>query len=52
MTTHLTRRDFAIRMAGFGLALGLTSAVALAQAQQASQAETSPAVADPYLAWG
>ena len=48
MSVKLTRRDFAIRMAGFGLALGLTPAVTLAQAGRASRVETSAAVADPY----
>ncbi|HTB91484.1 MAG TPA: alpha/beta hydrolase [Candidatus Sulfotelmatobacter sp.] len=48
MSNQLTRRDFAIRTAGFGLALGLTPAVTLAEAQQASRSETSPAIADPY----
>src|SRR6201998_2926903 len=48
MSNQLTRRDFAIRTASFGLALGLTPAVTLAKAQQASRSETSPAVADPY----
>src|SRR5258708_8447192 len=48
MSNQLTRRDFAIRSAGFGLALGLTPAAALAEAEQASRSETSPAVADPY----
>jgi hypothetical protein len=50
---QLTRRDFAIRTAGFGLAgLGLETrlapAAALAEPVQASRSETSPAVADPY----
>ncbi len=48
MSNQLTRRDFAIRTAGFGLALGLTPAATLAEAQQASRSENSPAVADPY----
>src|ERR1700684_1327488 len=48
MSNQLTRRDFAIRTAGFGLALGLTPAATLAEAQQASRSEPSPAVADPY----
>jgi acetyl esterase/lipase len=48
MTIKLTRRDFAIRTAGFGLALGLAPAATLAQAGRASRSETSPAVADPY----
>jgi acetyl esterase/lipase len=48
MSNQLTRRDFAIRSAGFGLALGLAPAATLAEAEQASRSETSPAVADPY----
>ena len=48
MSNQLTRRDFAIRSAGFGLALGLAPAGTLAEAEQASRSETSPAVADPY----
>jgi len=48
MSVKLTRRDFAIRMAGFGLAMGLTPSASLAQAKRASRVETSPAVADPY----
>ncbi len=48
MSNQLTRRDFAIRTAGFGLAMGLTPAATLAEAEQASRSETSPAVADPY----
>ena len=48
MSNQLTRRDFAIRTAGFGLAMGLNPAAALAEAEQASRSETSPAVADPY----
>ncbi len=48
MTNQLTRRDFAIRTAGFGLALGLAPAARLAEAEPASRSETSPAVADPY----
>jgi acetyl esterase/lipase len=47
-SNQLTRRDFAIRTAGFGLALGLAPAATLAEAEQASRSETSPAVADPY----
>ena len=35
-------------MAGFGLAVGLTPAATLAEAEQALRSETSPAVADPY----
>src|SRR5260370_5886996 len=48
MSNQLTRRDFAIRSAGFGLALGLAPAATLAEAQEASRSENSPAVADPY----
>src|SRR5580698_9513557 len=53
MSNQLTRRDFAIRTAGFGLAgFGLITALApaatLAEAEQASRSETSPAIADPY----
>jgi acetyl esterase/lipase len=53
MSNPLTRRDFAIRTAGFGLAgfnlaWGLAPAATLAEAEQASRSETSPAVADPY----
>ncbi len=53
MSNQLTRRDFAIRTAGFGLAgfnlaMGLAPAATLAEAGQASRSETSPAVADPY----
>lgn len=44
MTDRLTRRDFAIRMAGFGLALGLTPAATLAQ----TKSSTSRAIVDPY----
>ncbi len=48
MSNQLTRRDFAIRAAGFGLALGLAPAATLAEAEQASRSEPSPAIADPY----
>jgi acetyl esterase/lipase len=53
MSNRLTRRDFAIRTAGFGLAgfnlaWGLAPAATLAQDEQASRSETSPAIADPY----
>jgi acetyl esterase/lipase len=58
MSNQLTRRDFAIRtagfgLAGFGLAMGLTPAATLAEAEQASRSEASrsensSAVADPY----
>jgi hypothetical protein len=48
MSNQLTRRDFAIRIAGFGLALGLAPAATLAEAEQASRSKTPPAVADPY----
>ena len=53
MSNQLTRRDFAIRTAGFGLAMGLAPAATLAEAEQASRSEASrsersPAIADPY----
>jgi len=48
MSNQLTRRDFAIHNAGFGLALGLAPAATLVKAEQAPRSETSPAVADPY----
>jgi acetyl esterase/lipase len=48
MSNQLTRRDFAIRTAGFGLAMGLAPAATLAEAERASRSETSPAIADPY----
>ncbi|MFZ0285591.1 MAG: alpha/beta hydrolase [Terriglobales bacterium] len=48
MSNQLTRRDFAIRTAGFGLAMTLAPAAALAEAEQASRSATSPAIADPY----
>ncbi len=58
MSHQLTRRDFAIRTAGFGLAgfnlagfnlaWGLASTATLAEAEQTSRSEPSPAVADPY----
>ena len=48
MSNELTRRDFAIRTAGFGLALGLAPAATLAEAEQASRSEPSPAIADRY----
>jgi acetyl esterase/lipase len=48
MSKQLTRRDFAIRTAGFGLALGLAPATTLAEAEQASRSEPSQAIADPY----
>jgi hypothetical protein len=47
MSNQLTRRDFAIRAVGFGLALGLAEHP-LADAQEASRTVTSPAAADPY----
>lgn len=57
MSNQLTRRDFAIRTTGFGLAgfglagfgrpMTLAPAATLAEAQQASRSEASP-VADPY----
>jgi len=51
MSNPLTRRDFAIRTAGFGLAglnlaWGVAPAATLAEAEQASRSATSPAVAD------
>jgi acetyl esterase/lipase len=48
MSNQLTRCDFVIRTAGFGLALGLAPPATRAQAGRASRAETSPAIADPY----
>jgi acetyl esterase/lipase len=58
MSNPLTRRDFAIRTAGFGLAgfdlarfglaTGLAPAATLAEAEQASRPETSPVVANPH----
>jgi acetyl esterase/lipase len=48
MSDQLTRRDFAIRTAGLGLAMGLAPAATLAEVEQATHSETSPAVADPY----
>jgi acetyl esterase/lipase len=58
MSNQLTRRDFAIRTAGFGLAgfglagfnlaAELAPAATLAKAEQGSRSETSPAIADPY----
>jgi acetyl esterase/lipase len=48
MSNQLNRREFAIRTAGFGMAMGLAPAVALAEAEQVSRAENSPAIADPY----
>ena len=53
MSNPLTRRDFAIRTAGFGLAgFGLASALApaatQAEAEQTSRSETSPTVEDSY----
>jgi acetyl esterase/lipase len=50
---QLTRRDFAIRTAGFGLAgfnlaMGLAPAATLAGSEQALRTETTPPVADPY----
>ena len=48
MSNQLTRRDFAIRTAGFGLAMGLAPAATRAEAEQASRSEPSPAIADPY----
>jgi acetyl esterase/lipase len=48
MSNQLTRRDFAIRTAGFGLATGLAPAATLAETEQASRSEPSLAIADPY----
>src|SRR5258708_2159164 len=48
MSVKFTRRDFAIRTAGFGLALGITPAAALAQTNRELPSETLPAIADPY----
>ncbi len=48
MSDQLTRRDFAIRAAGLGLAMGLAPAATLAEAELAARAETSPAIVDPY----
>jgi len=58
MSSQLTRRDFAIRtasfglagfgLAGFNLATRLAPAATLAKAEQGSRSETSPAIADPY----
>jgi acetyl esterase/lipase len=48
MSNQLTRRDFAIRAAGFGLAKGLAPAATLAGAERASRSETSQAVPKPY----
>jgi acetyl esterase/lipase len=48
MSKQLTRRDFALRTASVGLAMALTPAAKLAEAQQTSRSETSPTVADPY----
>ena len=47
MSNQLTRRDFATRAVGMGLALGLAEHP-LAHPQEASRAESSPAIADPY----
>ena len=49
MSHQLTRRDFAIRTAGFGLAMGLAPAATLAEAEQASRSEPSPAIARPIF---
>jgi acetyl esterase/lipase len=48
MSNQLTRRAFAIHSAGFGLAMGLAPAATLAEAEQTSRSEPSPAIADPY----
>jgi acetyl esterase/lipase len=47
MSNQLTRRDFAIRTAAFGLAMGLAEHP-LANAQQTSRTATLPVTADPY----
>ena len=47
MSIQLTRRDFTLRAAAFGLALGLTDHP-LAQSQQPSPSATPPPAADPY----
>jgi acetyl esterase/lipase len=47
MSNQLTRRGFAIRAVGIGLALGLVEHP-LADAQEASRTVTSPAATDPY----
>jgi acetyl esterase/lipase len=48
MSHPLTRRDFAMRAAGLGLAMGFAPAATLAEGEQASRSEPSPAGADPY----
>jgi acetyl esterase/lipase len=48
LTSHLTRRDFALRTAGLGVAMGLAPAATLAEEQQASRSTDSPALADPF----
>ncbi len=48
MSHSLTRRDFALRTAGLGLAVGLAPATTLAEPEPVSPSEPSPAVADPY----
>jgi acetyl esterase/lipase len=48
MSHPLTRRDFALRTAGLGLALGLAPASTLAESAQASRTVPSPQMADPY----
>jgi acetyl esterase/lipase len=51
MSIEFTRRDFALRMAGFGLALGLAPATTLAQrgaSRPKISTATSPAIGDPY----
>jgi acetyl esterase/lipase len=48
MTHQLTRRDFALRTAGLGLATALTPAATLAEPQQASRSQPPPPIADPY----
>jgi acetyl esterase/lipase len=48
MSKQFTRRDFAIRAAGFGVALGLAPATAMLEAEKAPHTVASPAVVDPY----
>jgi acetyl esterase/lipase len=47
MSNPLTRREFALRTAGFGLAMGLAPELTLAAPQQASQAITAASPVDP-----
>jgi len=48
MSNQITRREFAIRTAGLGLAMGLVPAARVADAEQAAHAEASPAIPDPH----